>query len=233
MTLDFGKCHNVLSLVCTVALSMLLTQGCANHAKRTSSQTLAASAADLQSNAESALSSSCGSCHGPNSSGQGGMNYITDLPKLVESGMVNRGTAADHESSLIWKRITSTTAAMPPPVPPMSDADKTAVQDWITADAPLTGTLADAAKAAIVTNCGLCHGPGSSGDGGITYIDDLAKLVEMNKVKRGDEAAHKKSRVLVRILHPTRPMPPVVAPMADEDKEAIRAWIFNNSPIGG
>ncbi len=74
------------------------------------------------------------------------------------------------------------------------------------------------------TNCAKCHGPGGSGQGGISYILELEQLIANNKVIPGDAAS---SRIFARMTAPTSPMPPVTEMQRpnDIDKEIIGKWI--------
>lgn len=188
--------------------------------------------ATVSSAALVAMTKKCARCHGPDSKGFGGMDYITDLGKLVENGKVLRGTTAAHDASPVKVRILSSTNPMPP-LAALSPADSMAIQSWILADSPLTGFEADAAKLALEKNCGSCHGMTTPGGGvaGINYISDLAKLVEKNKVKRGDEAIRKKSRIFLRITSAGNPMPPAVVQLTPEEKAAIVSWVDADAPL--
>ncbi len=184
------------------------------------------------------LENKCYSCHGDDSIGWGGMTYVTDLDALVTNGKVVRGTPEQQATSPMLLRVTSVDKPMPPVVAPLDDAGKQAITAWIMADSPLTDAqgaehpLATAAKATFEKSCGLCHGPATpgTGEGAINYVSDLARLVQKNKVKRGDEAARKKSRVLIRINSADNPMPPVVASLEAGEVDRIKSWILNNSP---
>ena len=74
------------------------------------------------------------------------------------------------------------------------------------------------------TNCAKCHGPGGSGQGGISYILELEQLIANNKVIPGDAAS---SRIFARMTAATSPMPPVTEMQRpnDIDKEIIGKWI--------
>ena len=70
-------------------------------------------------------------------------------------------------------------------------------------------TLAANAQTALNQYCGSCHGPQApEALGAIGYINDLQKLVDKKKVKRGTADDQKKSRVLVRMYDTESPMPP-------------------------
>lgn len=187
---------------------------------------------------KSILESKCYACHGDDSIGWGGMTYITDLGQLVANGKVIRGTPEQQATSPLLLRVTSSEKPMPPVVQPLDADGKKAITDWIMADSPLTDAqgaehpLATAAKASFEKACGTCHGtsaPGT-GEGAINYITDLAKLVQKNKVKRGDEATRKKSRILQRINSDDNPMPPTVPALDPAEVDTIKAWIANNAP---
>ncbi len=180
----------------------------------------------------------CYTCHGDDSIGWGGMTYVTDLSALVANGKVVRGSPEQQATSPLLQRVISVDKPMPPVVDPLDDTGKKAITDWIMADSPLTDAqggehpLAAAAKVTLEKSCGSCHGataPGT-GEGLINYITDLAKLVQKNKVKRGDEATRKKSRVLIRINSADNPMPPLVAPLEAGEIDQIRSWVLSNSP---
>lgn len=188
--------------------------------------------------ARTILENKCYSCHGDDSIGWGGMTYITDLNALVANGKVVRGTPEQVAASPLLVRITSPDKPMPPAILPLDDAGRKAIVDWIMADSPVADAqgveppLATAAKGAFEKFCVSCHGasaPGT-GEGTINYITDLAKLVQKNKVRRGDEATRKKSRILLRVTNADNPMPPVVEPLAPEELDQLKAWVMNGSP---
>ena len=188
--------------------------------------------------ARATLENRCYSCHGDDSIGWGGMTYITDLNALVTNGKVVRGTPEQVAASPLLLRITSPDKPMPPVIAPLDDAGRKAITDWIMADSPVADAqgveppLATAAKASFEKFCVSCHGataPGT-GEGTINYITDLAKLVQKNKVRRGDEATRKKSRILLRITSADNQMPPVVEPLAAAELELLKAWVTNGSP---
>lgn len=118
-------------------------------------------------------------------------------------------------------------------------SDQTTTYTISSAAAPaVDATLATKAQKAFEKNCAQCHGPNGSGEGGITYITDLAALVENGKVRRGTKADHDKSRVLVRLTSKDDPMPPtddmegnaLKRPSA-ADIKAIKDWIYADSPL--
>ncbi len=154
------------------------------------------------------------------------------------------------------------------PIDRMPEEAIKAIEAWILADAPVpaaggavptptpepaqtpiaapgspTGgdpaALATAARGALDRACGSCHGPQApEALGAIGYINDLQKLVDKKKVKRGTADEQKKSRVLVRMKDAESPMPPAqddagnaVAPMTPDDAAAIEAWIMADSPV--
>lgn len=214
-----------------------LVAGCNVRSEPTSTMKEDAVAANA-GQARTILENKCYSCHGDDSIGWGGMTYITDLKALVDNGKVVRGTPEQVAASPLLLRITSLDKPMPPNIPPLDDEGRKAIVDWIMADSPVADAqgveppLATAAKAAFEKFCVSCHGataPGT-GEGTINYITDLAKLVQKNKVRRGDEATRKKSRVLMRITSAENPMPPVVEGLTPSELDQLKAWVTSGSP---
>lgn len=85
--------------------------------------------------------------------------------------------------------------------------------------------LASSAKMVLSKYCGECHM--ATGDGGIDYITDLAKLVELQKVVPGKG---QQSRILQRMLesNPDAKMPPPYASepeMSLGDLKIVKDWI--------
>jgi WD40 repeat protein len=75
----------------------------------------------------------CYRCHGADGNVEGGMNFVTDLERLVARKKVVPGKP---DQSLLLKRVTAGT--MPPPEVKdrPSESDKTALREWIAAGAP-------------------------------------------------------------------------------------------------
>ena len=189
----------------------------------------------LAAAAQTALNKECGACHGTQANpAQGGINYITDLQKLIDKKKVKRGAADVQQTSRVLVRMYDTENPMPPlmddannPIPRMTDENTKAIQAWVAADSPIpavvppvtppaTGggdattpaTLANAARTVFEKQCASCHNAAAA-QGGIAYITDLQKLVDKKKVKRGSADDQKASRVLVRMLDVDDPMPPL------------------------
>ncbi len=95
---------------------------------------LAAEPNSLAKKAQEVLRTHCYRCHGAEGNIEGGMNYIVDLERLVVRKKVIPGKP---ERSPIFKRVAAGT--MPPKSVKqrLSDADKTALKEWIAAGAPL------------------------------------------------------------------------------------------------
>jgi len=75
------------------------------------------------------LKDQCGACHGANGSNQGGMAYIDDIDKLVETGKIQ---PLDSENSLIIQRMRK--GEMPPAysgAPPVANAQIDIVAQYI------------------------------------------------------------------------------------------------------
>ena len=87
------------------------------------------------------------SCHGPSSSAQGGFKTVTDFNALISEGKV---VPKDPEASPLYKRIASKT--MPPANVQKrpSDADISAVKDWIACGAPDWSSVQSQANATFV-----------------------------------------------------------------------------------
>lgn len=91
--------------------------------------------------------------------------------------------------------------------------------------------LASSAKMVLSKYCGECHT--ATGDGGIDYITDLARLVELEKVVPGKG---EQSRLLQRMLevNPDSKMPPPYASepeISPNDLKIIKDWIEAGAPI--
>ncbi len=88
---------------------------------------------ELALKAQGVLKLHCYRCHGEGGAVEGGMNYISDLDRLVARKKVIPGKA---DVSPVFKRIAK--GSMPPPDAndQLSDAEKTVVQQWIDAGAP-------------------------------------------------------------------------------------------------
>jgi hypothetical protein len=83
--------------------------------------------------AHAVLKAHCHRCHGGEGNVEGGMNYVLDLERLVARKKVVPGNL---DRSPLYKRVAAGT--MPPPEVKdrLSDADQTALRDWIAAGAP-------------------------------------------------------------------------------------------------
>ncbi len=94
----------------------------------------------LATAARVALEAYCSPCHTSSApgTGEGNINYITDLAKLVEKGKVKRGAdEAARKKSRIFVRITSANSPMPPVVAPLQPAEVETIRQWVMAGAPL------------------------------------------------------------------------------------------------
>lgn len=82
--------------------------------------------------------------------------------------------------------------------------------------------LAVQVEAILETNCAGCHGPGSTGQGGMDYITSLTALIAKKKVIPGDPEG---SSLFTRMN--TQQMPPAgVQPRPTTDQiEVVRQWI--------
>jgi len=94
---------------------------------------LAAEPNPLAKKAQDVLKAHCYRCHGSDGNVEGGMNFITDLERLVVRKKV---VPNKPEESPIYKRVHA--GSMPPPdvKDRPSDADKAALKAWIDAGAP-------------------------------------------------------------------------------------------------
>lgn len=97
--------------------------------------------AGTETDALRVFTDSCGDCHGPDG-GQGGIDFITDLVRIVSNGLV---VAGKPEQSLIFQRIVSTDPAVRMPLGggPLNAADVAAIRSWILAGAPTGGSRPD------------------------------------------------------------------------------------------
>ncbi len=92
---------------------------------------------ELTLKAQAILKTHCYKCHGEAGAVEGGMNYISDLDRLVSRKRVIPGKA---EESPVFKRILN--GSMPPPdvTARVSDSDKAILKQWIDAGAPSHNT---------------------------------------------------------------------------------------------
>jgi mono/diheme cytochrome c family protein len=73
------------------------------------------------------LEKHCAPCHGIPGKGKGGIDYILDRTRLVALGHVKPD---QPEQSLVWQNVAA--GQMPPaPRPPLSDAEKALLREWI------------------------------------------------------------------------------------------------------
>ncbi|MCZ2340873.1 MAG: c-type cytochrome [Bacteroidales bacterium] len=83
------------------------------------------------------LATHCAACHGANGTVEGGLNYITDLDKLIARRKIIPGNAAD---SPVFRRIAN--GSMPPDEEHSrpTDAERAQLKQWITSGAATTAT---------------------------------------------------------------------------------------------
>jgi WD40 repeat protein/cytochrome c553 len=100
-------------------------------------------AARLAEQVQTILRTHCYRCHGQDGSVEGGVNYITDLGKLLARKKIVPGKP---EESRLWRRLEDGT--MPPPEehPRPSAQDLAIIRRWITQGAPLPTSAATAAR---------------------------------------------------------------------------------------
>ena len=100
--------------------------------------TVVADSAPLSEAVVKTLQTHCGACH--QDSDDGGVDYITNLTKLVEGKKVVPGSP---KSSRIWIRLHDETDPMPPDgeTPRPTNAEKKLITDWI-ASLPVNGRAA-------------------------------------------------------------------------------------------
>lgn len=149
--------------------------------------------------AENVLASVCGQCHGPLPESadfiQGGLGNIQDYGALREAGYI---VDCSPESSRIIQVMRS--GSMPPPssgLPRVTEADIGVVASTIeldctdserlcAGDPALPGCGAVLAELALERACGDCHGERARGLGsvlgGMSYVDDMAQLIENAQV---------------------------------------------------
>jgi WD40 repeat protein/mono/diheme cytochrome c family protein len=95
--------------------------------------TFAAEPSPAAKKAHNVLQAHCYRCHGAEGNVEGGMNYVTDLDRLVARKKV---VAGKPDASPLFKRVVAGT--MPPPdiKDRLSESDKAALREWIEAGAP-------------------------------------------------------------------------------------------------
>jgi hypothetical protein len=88
---------------------------------------------------EALLLDQCGSCHGPDGTGEGNMNYINDLDALIENGKIVPG---DPANSLLFQRIQA--GQMPPgDLPEVDDDDVERIETFVSRLEPRIPELCD------------------------------------------------------------------------------------------
>jgi hypothetical protein len=85
----------------------------------------AATCNSLRTETQTILGDRCGACHG--AEGKGGLNNITDLERLLESGRIK---AKDPAGSPLFQRIVK--EEMPPVPPPVPAGEQDVIAAWIT-----------------------------------------------------------------------------------------------------
>jgi mono/diheme cytochrome c family protein len=135
----------------------------------------------------------CVSCHGPNSPGQGNLNYITDVNALYTHGELVPGSS---NISKLYLRCQDNSM---PPAGPLSSAELNLIADWIdtalAASGPATPSnfppqaslLTKQALTLLNNRCTSCHNE-SSGEalgGGVLNMLDPRQLVISGLVKPG------------------------------------------------
>ena len=90
---------------------------------------------ELAGRARQILQTNCYRCHGQDGAVEGGMNYVSDLSKLVSRKKIVPG---EPGKSKIYKRLTSKTNPMPPEEEKLrpGSADIDVIRRWIEAGAP-------------------------------------------------------------------------------------------------
>lgn len=94
---------------------------------------------ELAAKAQAVFKSHCYRCHGQDGAIEGGLNYVSDLAKLVARKKVVPGNPS---ASRLFKRLDDGTMPPPEEKPRPSDAEIAAVKEWIAAGAP-AGTSAE------------------------------------------------------------------------------------------
>lgn len=88
---------------------------------------------------EALLLDQCGSCHGPNGSGEGNMDYINDVDLLIQNGKLVPG---DPANSLLFQRIQA--GQMPPgDLPEVADDDVERIETFVSRLEPRIPELCD------------------------------------------------------------------------------------------
>ncbi len=107
-------------------------------------------AKQLAAEAQTVIKAHCYRCHGQDGAIEGGLNYVTDLGKLVARKKVIPGNPA---TSRLFKRIDDGTMPPPEEKPRLSEGEIAIVKRWIAAGAPHTAT--NASRASITTTDAL------------------------------------------------------------------------------
>lgn len=96
---------------------------------------------------QSMLKVTCGGCHGPDSKGEGGIDYITDLTALVSNKKI---VPEKPEESRLYARTSED--SMPPPAvdPRLTPAQVETIRQWILAGAPPPPTIGGCADNAFI-----------------------------------------------------------------------------------
>ncbi|MCB0405840.1 MAG: hypothetical protein KDD51_13740 [Bdellovibrionales bacterium] len=187
------------------------------------------------------LESKCASCHGPASSGLGGLGYITDVDLLVTRRKVIPG---DSPGSPIYYRCAD--GSMPPGAP-LSDSEVAMIADWIDNVLVLDGdpgpdpgpsmqfppNASDLTKAALTilnNRCASCHNAvsGETTGGGVLEIVDPRQIVISGLAKPGNSSKSPLYRAIIPLSKDGNVprMPKAPAPvLGAEEVETIRMWI--------
>ncbi len=88
---------------------------------------------------EQILNQNCSDCHGPDSVGEGGINFISDLQRIVSSQLVRPGDPAN--STLIQRvQTVDPTLRMPQGAPALTTADIATLVNWVQRGAPTSAS---------------------------------------------------------------------------------------------
>ncbi len=74
----------------------------------------------------------------------------------------------------------------------------------------------------LAKRCWACHGPDEHGRQAGVRLDVREAALKNNLIVPGDSA---KSRIVARVMHPTRPMPPSGPRLSEAEVDALKRWI--------
>ena len=220
----------VISAGCGLQKADVSTNASVSSGSTTNPATLSA----LGQQAFNILQANCASCHGPNGSSQGGINYILDFNALITSGLAIPGNAS---GSRIYTDMKN---GVMPPTGGISSADLTTIYNWIQTDlkagspqpspsptpssspssSPLAATYSSISTNILTPYCVGCHNANRAA-GGYSYASYTSTLASVTK------GSPSQSRLYTACSNGSMPQG---GPRLDSTQlQAISTWITNGA----